>query len=358
MPVDRRKLSFATLQALPKIDLHRHLEGSLRLDTLAEIAIEHRLDLPGTDIETLRPYVQVTDDPPTSASFLAKFELLRHFYRSPEAVGRLAYEAIADAAADNVRYLELRFSPQALSRVQGFPLNEVCDWVIEATQQACQTFAIEVGLIVTLVRHEPPSMAEAVAQVAFERHDRGIVGIDLAGDEVNFPSQPFQSIFREAKAIGMGVTVHAGEWQGAEAIRWAVEEMSADRIGHGVRVIEDLEVLHLVQERSVVLEVCLTSNLQTGVVRHMSHHPLLDLVNMGVDVTLNTDDPSISDSTLTEEYQVAVETLGMDYKTLRKLILNAASCAFLPPDRKTALVNKFNDALPEGDQIGGNPFRR
>jgi adenosine deaminase len=342
-------MTFSALKAMPKIDLHRHLEGSLRLDTLAEIAIDHGLDLPGSDMDSLRPYVQVTDDPRTSANFLAKFEVLRHFYRSPEAVGRLTYEAIADAAADHVKYLELRFSPQALSRVQGFPLDEVCDWVIEAARQASQAYAIQVGLIVTLVRHEPPELARAVAEVAFQRADQGIVGIDLAGDEVNYPSHPFRSIFKEAKEVGLGITVHAGEWQGADAVRWAIEEMSADRIGHGVRAIEDPNVVRLVQERSVALEVCLTSNLHTGVVRHMSHHPLADLDEMGVRVTLNTDDPSISDSTLTDEYQVAMQTLGMTYGALRRLILNAASSAFLPEGKREKLVNQFKSELPEDD---------
>ena len=128
LEVDKQPLSYQALKAMPKIDLHRHLEGSLRLDTLAEIALEHGLDLPGHDIEELRPYVQVTNDPPSSQSFLAKFEVLRRFYRSREAVARLAYEAVADAAADNVHYLELRFSPQALSR--DFVLISCCwDWV-------------------------------------------------------------------------------------------------------------------------------------------------------------------------------------------------------------------------------------
>lgn len=331
---------------MPKIDLHRHLEGSLRLETLSEIALEHGLDLPTTDIELLRPYVQVTNEPPSSRSFLAKFQVLRRFYRSPEAVARLTYEAIADAAADNVRYLELRFSPQALAQTRRFPLDEVTDWVLAAAQQACLDFPINVGLIITLLRHEDMRLAQRVARIAFDRRDRGIVGLDIAGDEVNYPSEPFSDIFRVAKETGLGVTVHAGEWQGADSVRLAVEQLFADRLGHGVHTVENFEVVQLVREKNVALEICLTSNLQTGVVRSVSHHPLLDFLNLNMQVTLNTDDPSVSDSTLTDEYHVAVQSLGISYEELRRMILNAAGCAFLPETGRRRLVSYFNQVLP------------
>jgi adenosine deaminase len=330
---------------MPKIDLHRHLEGSLRLDTLSEIASEHGLDLPAGDIEALRPLVQVVNEPPSFRNFLAKFEVLRRFYRSPEAVDRLAYEAIADAAADNVRYLELRFSPQALSRVRGFPLDEVTDWVIDATRRACEELPIQVGLIVTLLRHEEVAKARQVAEIAFDRQRQGIVGLDIAGDEVNFPLEPFAAIFRQAKELQMGVTVHAGEWQGAASVHAAVEKLGADRLGHGVRSVENFEVVQMVRERNVALEICLTSNLQTGVVRSLTHHPLVDLYDLGVKVTLNTDDPSVSDSTLTDEYVVAVHSLGVTYPDLRKIILNAAGASFLPAAERARLVAEFSQLL-------------
>jgi adenosine deaminase len=339
------RLTYMALKAMPKIDLHRHLEGSLRLETLSEIALEHGLDLPATDIELLRPYVQVTDEPPSSHSFLAKFQVLRRFYRSPEAVARLTYEAIADAAADNVRYLELRFSPQALARTRRFPLDEVTDWVLAAAQRACQDYAISVGLIVTLLRHEDIALAHRVARIAFDRREQGIVGVDVAGDEVNYPSEPFRDIFRIAKEMDLGVTVHAGEWRGADSVRVAVEDLFADRIGHGVRTVENFEVVQLVRERNVALEICLTSNLQTGVVRSVNHHPLLDFLDLDMNVTLNTDDPSVSDSTLTDEYHVAVQSLGISYAELRRMTLNAANCAFLPEAERRKLIDYFKQAL-------------
>ena len=315
-------LDYNALHALPKIDLHRHLEGSLRLQTLSEIARTHGIDidnLPTRNTAMLRPHVQIMDDPQDHEVFLAKFKVLRHFYRSPEAVARLTYEAIVDAAADNVRYLELRFSPQALARVQGFALEDVTDWVIEATQQASRVCQIEVGLIVTLLRHEELSLAQDVARVAFDRSHRGIVGLDLAGDEVKFSAMPFREIFQEANRRQMGVTIHAGEWTNADSVRVAVEEMGAVRLGHGVRVIDDEEVLELVRSRNVALELCLTSNVQTGAVPTMPTHPAAELLQRGALVTLNTDDPCVSDCTLTDEYFAAVHDLNFSMEDLRQV---------------------------------------
>lgn len=336
------RLTPEAIKAMPKIDLHRHLEGSLRLKTLLEIAQKYGLDLPAADTERLRPLVQITNDPPDYEVFLSKFEVLRHFYRSPEAIHRLAYEVVADAALDNIQYLELRFSPQALARVRGFSMREVADWVIEAAQKASADYGIEVRLIVTLVRHDPFEQAKLVAEVAFERHDRGIVGLDLAGNEVKFPAGPFVPLFAEAKRLGMGVTVHAGEWASAEGVRQAIEELYADRIGHGVRAIENSKVLKLVMERQVALEVCLTSNLQTGVVQQLHHHPFIDFLNLGVKVTLNTDDPTISNLSLSDEYQVAVDLLGLGHEDLRKLVLNAVNSAFLPEKERLRLSDYFD----------------
>lgn len=350
LPGNSNRLTYPDLKSLPKIDLHRHLEGSLRLNTLAEIAREHRLDLPGHDIDSLRPFVQVTDDHPGFNNFLAKFKVLRSFYRSPETVSRLAYEAVADAAADNVRYLELRFSPQALARVRGFAYSEVMDWVIEATKKASEDYNIQVGLIVTLVRHDPLKSAQKVAEVAFERHNRGVVGLDLAGDEVNFPMSPFRELFIEAKQLGMGTTVHAGEWSGADTVEEAILGLGADRLGHGVRAVENSRTIRLVRQRSITLEICLTSNIQTGVVHDIGHHPLIDLLGLDVLATLNTDDPRVSNSSLTDEFQVAIDKLNLGYQELRQLTLNAASAAFLPDEKREQLIAYFETQLP-GDRF-------
>lgn len=347
------QLPYSYLKSLPKIDLHRHLEGSLRLNTLLDIAQTYDIELPGYDIDSLSPYVQVKHDPPGIKNFLSKFKILRQFYQSPEIIRRVAYETVADAAIDNIRYMELRFSPQALAKAKGFDFADVTDWVIEATDRAAKDFDIEVGLIVTIVRHDPMKLARRVAETAFERVDKGIVGLDLAGDEIHYPMTPFRDLFVEAKKLGMGITIHAGEWAGADTVEEAIIDLGADRLGHGVRAVENSRTIRLLRERSVALEICLTSNIQTGVVLSIDHHPLGDLLDLDILATLNADDPSISDSTLTDEFQVAVTSLNLGYKELRRMTLNAASAAFLPDRESQRLRNSFEFLLPENGFSGG-----
>lgn len=331
----------ALLQRMPKIDLHRHLEGSLRVQTLVEIAAEHGVDLPAWDIETLRRYVQVREDEPDYHRFLAKFRLLRRFYRSREAVERLAFEVVADAAADNIRYLELRFNPVALSRSQGFPLADVVEWVCGAVERAQQALSIMVRLILQIGRDEFPRVAEEILALALAYRSRGIVGLDLAGDEVNYPAHRLAHLFRRARQEGLGVTIHAGEVGGASNVRDALLLFHAQRIGHGIHTIENSEVVRMLRERRVTLEVCPTSNLQTGAVHSLSHHPLPDILALGLRATLNTDDPSISDTTLTDEYLVAITAMGLSLEQIRQMIFYAVDAAFLPEAEREALRGQF-----------------
>ncbi|MBO9371330.1 MAG: hypothetical protein J7575_09645, partial [Chloroflexi bacterium] len=239
------------LHRMPKIDLHRHLEGSLRLQTLTEIALEHGIDLPSYRTEDLRRYVQARDDQPDYHRFLAKFRLLRRFYRSREALERIATEVVADAAADNIRYLELRFNPIALSRAQRFPLLDVVKWVTGAIARAQQTYPVTVRLLLQIGRDEIPSAAEEILELALAYRARGIVGLDLAGDEVNYPAHRLAHIFRRARQEGLGVTIHAGEVGGAANVRDAVLLFQAQRIGHGVHALENSEVVRLLMERNI-----------------------------------------------------------------------------------------------------------
>jgi adenosine deaminase len=325
------------LHALPKVDLHRHLEGSLRLETLAEIAQEHGIDLPSYNIEQLRPYVQFTDEEPGFHRFLEKFKLLRRFYTTREAVKRVAYEAVVDAATDNVKYLELRFSPSALAHAQSFPLHEVTEWVIEAVDQAQVETGVMARLLCAVVRHDSYDLARQVIEVAIAYRNRGIVGVDLTGDEIHYPAAPFASLFKLAADNGLGITIHAGEAGNATNVREAVEVLNAQRIGHGIRSIEDSNVVQLLRQRGVTLEVCPTSNLQTGVVDNFGLHPLRDLYVLGVNVTVNTDDPSVSDTSLTDEYMVAMMGLGVNLRDLRMCTRNSIRAAFLPPETRRHL---------------------
>ncbi|MBE0696684.1 MAG: adenosine deaminase, partial [Anaerolineaceae bacterium] len=299
--------------------------------------------LPDRDIHAL---VQMQPgDTLNFSTFLSKFQTLRQFYRSPEVIERVTREAIEDAARDSVVYLELRFTPVALGRLQGYSAARVMDWVARSAHDAARDCGITVRLIASINRHEPVEIAEEVARLAAERIDQGIIGLDLAGNEAQFPALPFAGIFREARESGLHLTIHAGEWGGAENIREAIEVFGAERIGHGVRVIEDPAVMDLAFERGTAFEVCVTSNYQSGVVSALTEHPLPRLLNAGLSVTLNTDDPSISGITLSDEYILAQDDLGLNSEILSGCILNGAKEAFLPQNEKELLKDRLKLSL-------------
>lgn len=329
---------------IPKIDLHRHLEGSIRLATLLEVRRAHGMPLPGTG--RLNDLVQVgQDDPFTSQNFLSKFQILRQFYKTPEIISRITEEAVADAASDNIRYLELRFTPAALCRTENFPLSDAMDWVIEAVQSAEKKFKVTTRLIVSVNRHESLDLAREVVRLAADRMEQGIVGMDLAGDEANFSGLEFAGILSEAKRTGLHLTIHAGEWAGAESVRNAILHLHAERIGHGTRVIEDPEVIELARNKKITFESCLTSNIQSGAVTNASLHPLPKMISSGIQTTINTDDPSICRTTLGEEFRFAYEILGLSWNELKNQILAAARAAFLPEDLKKDLADSLAQEL-------------
>lgn len=328
-------------QKYPKVDLHRHLEGTLRLSTMLEIARAHSITVP----ESLSGLVQVQDqDPQTFQNFLAKFNTLRLFYRSPDVIHRITREAIEDAAKDNVRYLELRFTPVALSRAERFPLHDVMDWVLTSSREAAKKYRMKVGLIASVNRHESPELAEQVAWLAAEHVGKGMVGMDLAGNEAEFPTSPFYGIFKEARQAGLHITIHAGEWGPAKNVREAIKELGAERIGHGVRVMEDDYTVRLARDRKTTFEVCLTSNVQSGVAPSIEKHPLMNMVQNNLNVTINTDDPSVSRITLSHEYRVATER-GLTVEMLKQRIVAAAESAFLPEKEKAELVKGVRKEL-------------
>ena len=322
---------------LPKVELHRHLEGSLRFETIQELADNPALNLPlGSQLSRL---VQVHDvDHHTFSNFLAKFTSLRQLYRSPEIIKRVTLEAIEDAAEDNIRYLELRFSPVALSRAEGFDLAQVIDWVLHSAAEAAQVFHIPTRLIVTINRHEEVDLANEVAQLASERCGDGIVGLDLAGNEADFSPKPYKSILQHARRSGLHLSIHAGEWGPGDNVRYALEHLAADRIGHGVRVLESPRGIALAQQKNTAFEVCPTSNYQSGVVANMDLHPLPQLLAHGLNITVNTDDPGISQINLSSEYQLVCDDFGISHSQLCDMNVAAARAAFIPHTERETLA--------------------
>jgi len=219
------------------------------------------------------------------------------------------------------------------------------EWVVNSAQEAAKKYKIKVGLIASVNRNESPELAEQVAWLATEYMKDGLLGMDLAGNEAEFKSEPFYGIFKEAKQAGLHVTIHAGEWGPAENVREAILNLGAERIGHGVRVMEDGSVVALAKERGMVFEVCVTSNYQSGVVRSLPSHPLPRMIAAGLNVTINTDDPSVSRITLSHEYQHVCENLDMSMSELKQCVLRAAQASFLSDDEKTKLIESLKQEM-------------
>jgi len=319
----------------------------MRLETLVDIAQRYGIEMPEYEVETLRPFVQVMPDEPHSMQhFLGKFAMLRQFYRSADVIERITREIVEDAAEDNVRYMELRFTPKALCNISHCSVPTVVEMVCQTARETAEEHNLEVRLIASMNRHESVKFGERVLRAAVDHKDDGIVGLDLAGIE-EMSALPFREIFRDAKAEGLGITIHAGEWAGASSVWDAVGMLKADRIGHGVRVLEDSAITNVLLEREIVLEVCPSSNVLSGIVPSLSDHPLPDLIKRQLDVTINTDDPIICNINLTDEIYNAVKYMNLSLDDIKRSILRAAKASFLPDSERDALVSQFQTWLAE-----------
>ncbi|HWM90708.1 MAG TPA: adenosine deaminase [Thermoanaerobaculia bacterium] len=321
----------------PLVELHRHLDGNVRLKTVLDLARQHKVELPAWTVEGIRPYVQVVGREPSLMDFIAKFEMLRRVMVDYDAVRRIVRENLEDAVREEIDYIELRFSPAFMAehhKLDPFGVTEAaCD-----TLEAAHDLPVRAKLIGIISRHYGPERGWTELETAIRFRDRGIVALDLAGDEARFPGDLFVDHFRKARDAGLRVIAHAGEAAGAESVRQAVLGLGAERIGHGIRAIEDPAVLDLLAEREIPLEVCPTSNVQTSTVPDLRSHPLPALLARGLAVTLNTDDPSISGIDLAHEYRIAQEELGLSEHDLRKMQESAVAAAFLSHEERDDLL--------------------
>lgn len=322
----------------PLVELHRHLDGNVRIETVLDLARRHGIDLPAWDVEGLRPHVQITEREPSLVHFIAKFALLRRVMVDYDAVRRIVRENLEDAAREGIDSIELRFSPYFMAEEHGLDTFGVVEAACDSLEEARGRIPVRARLIGIISRHYGPDVGRIELAAAIRYRDRGVVALDLAGDEANFPGELFVRHFEEAREAGLHVVAHAGEAAGAGSVRQAVLELGAERIGHGIRALEDPAVVDLLIERRIPLEVCPTSNVHTSTVPDIRSHPLPALIARGVAVTLNTDDPSISGIDLAHEYRVAAEELGLAEETLRRMQETALEAAFLSSEEKAELL--------------------
>ncbi len=323
---------------LPLIDLHHHLDGSLRLETILDLGLKHNLPLPAKTLEGLRPYVQVSSPQPGVMVFIEKFEWMTGVLVDYEACRRVAYENVEDAAKEGISYIELRYSPWFMAEAHHLDPAGVVEAVTDGVRAGERDFHTRANQIGILSRHYGPEIAwKELAALMSQK--TAFVGLDLAGDEANFPGELFVEHFKKAREAGWHITVHAGEAAEAESIWQALKGLGAERIGHAVRATDDPSLLDYMREHQIGIECNLTSNVQTTTVADYPSHPMRQFMEEGLLATLNTDDPGISAIDLHYEYEVAALKAGLTREMIRQAQQNALQIAFLSDAEKKTLIN-------------------
>ncbi|MFZ5918935.1 MAG: adenosine deaminase [Chloroflexota bacterium] len=322
----------------PLIDLHRHLDGNVRLETILDLSRRHNLPLPAWDVEGLRPHVQVTEPRPGVMAFIDKFQYLIGVLVDADACRRVAYENVQDAQREGIDYIELRFSPWFMAQPHGLHPAAVVEAVVDGIAAGARDFGVRVNLIGILSRtYGLQATGQELAALLSQR--RRIVALDLAGDEVNWPATWFADHFRRAREAGWQITVHAGEMAGPQSVWQAIQELGAVRIGHGVRAMQDPSLLDYMAGHQIGIESCLTSNVQTSTVPDYASHPLRRFLDRGLLATINTDDPGISAIDLRHEYEVAAPAAGLTPALAQQAQRNALRIAFLSDQERQELLD-------------------
>ncbi len=343
------------IRSLPKISLHDHLDGALRPATILELAADTGLALPAGEPDALADWFFEAADSGSLPRYLETFDHTTAVMQTAEQLRRVAREYVEDLAADGVVYAETRWAPEQHLRA-GLTMEAAVEAVAEGLDEGirlCQAAGtpIVARQILSAMRHREPDTA--IAELVVRYADRGVVGLDLAGAEAGFPAGRFAAAFALVHAHGSHATVHAGEAAGLASIQDAVQACGAERIGHGVRLVDDLAfdgggaggvrlgpLATTIRDRGIALEVCPTSNLQTGVCATLAEHPIRQLVDAGLVVTINCDNRLMSRTTQTDELAALVETFGFTRADLRRFAIDAARAVFAPPQVREALVTE------------------
>ncbi|MDD5066218.1 MAG: adenosine deaminase [bacterium] len=331
---------YEIIKKLPKADLHRHLDGSLRTQTIYEVARERNYPLPAGSVDELGRYVQVSEDCRSLADFLKAFNTFYPLLMNPDVMERAAYEVSEDAYNDNVKYCELRFAP-VLQAKEGFSMEDILAGVLKGLKKAHEEFNIINPLILCCYRSESPESSLETVKLAIKYRDKGIVAVDLAGDEEHYPASAHKEAFNLARKNGIQITVHAGEAGSVNNIREAVEVLKTDRIGHGIHILDDNKLYQDFIQRQIPLEMCLTSNIQTTVVKSYEEHPFSKCFRDGLKVTINTDDPGVSNITLSHELYLLHKYYRFSLDEIKRVILNNVEASFTTKKRKALLKQEF-----------------
>lgn len=329
------------LHALPKTDLHCHLDGSMRLKTILELAEQQKVKLIADTEDALAKAIHKGEVCKDLEDYLVAFDVTCSVLQTEEALFRAAYELGVDAAAENVRYIEVRYAP-VLHQQRGLKLTAIVDAVLEGLRTAKRETRIKYGVILCGIRHMNPQSSVRLAELCVAYKNRGVVGFDLAGAEANFPAKEHREAFQLILKNNVNCTAHAGEAYGPESIGQALHYLGSHRIGHGVRLREDGDLLNYVNDHRIPLECCPSSNLQTRAVTEMKSHPLKFYFDYGLRVTINTDNRLITDTTVSNEYWVAHKELDLSLEDITTIIISGFKSAFLPFREKQDMLKAAN----------------
>ena len=326
------------IRRLPKAELHVHLDGCLRPATMIELARKAKVDLPARSEDALRRWMLV-DDARDLEDYLKRFDVTIALLQDPDAIERVAYEMVEDAKADGLRYLEVRYCP-TLSTRQGLSVEDAVAAEWRGLQRGAKDFGVGVGIINCALRHHDPAESAELARRSVALKHQGVVGFDIAGGEAGRPAKAHAEAFRIAREGLLGITVHAGEAAGPESVAQALFDCGADRIGHGTRLVEDPALEAYVRDRRVVVEINLTSNVQTRAVADLAAHPLRGYLDRGLAVMLNSDSWLMSGTTCSQEYWLAHTTLGVTRLELNTMIFTSFLGSFQPWPEKQQLMQQ------------------
>jgi adenosine deaminase len=333
----------------PLVDLHRHLEGAVRPETVLEISLQHGLELPTTDLAELKRHVYMFEPITDILTVLPKFNLLRQVFVDYEACRRVTMECIQDAWQEGLDYIEVRFSPYFMAEMHGLDAQSVTSAVCEGWEEMERQQPHGSRLIAILSRTYGPEICEIELECALAHRERGVVGLDLAGDEARHPAGQFRQLFDRARDAGLHLTAHAGEFAGSQSVRETIEALQPERIGHGVHAVDDQAVMDLIFDHGVAIESCPTSNYYTQSVPSLREHPLPKFLEQGLCVSLNTDDPTLfQEINIQDEYRVAQEQIGIDAAGLDRIRMNGFESAFLSKSERMALANRVAGRLFDG----------
>jgi len=326
--------------AIPKTEIHVHLEGAIRTQTIIDVAKEYDLNLPAYEANELDQYVKVYDQMRDLHAVLEAFDIFQRSIASPEVVERIAWELFEDAANQNIKLFEVRFSPDWAFHGHSLDWDACLEGLLRAKTRAEKAFDMAIGYIVITSRSMGPPSCVTTVDWAI-RHKQHILGVDLADSERDFPLQEFVAPIMKAKAAGLKVTIHSGEDSPASFVKETIELAGPDRIGHGIHSIEDMSVIELLKERGITLEVNPWSNYLTSAVRTIEEHPLKQLFDLGVKVTINSDDPEVLETNLNNEYRIAHELLDMSLDEIATCNRYAYEASFIPAQEKKRVWEKY-----------------